>query len=525
MRSAFRKLTHANAAAKDSKDERLRQSNDNHAHIITVLERVLARLDALVKTRPRKAKSGPEPNTKSHLATFDLTNLFALLEVHTPQGAANEDAADESEEEAVSLKIIASQSQKKGKKEPEKKEKKRQTLLKSAVARVSGGPSWVDTFVFSTAEDKEEENEFDLYMMVYCFFEDFTTIWNHVAGRWSNNVSGWKEFEWSVYSQIMTKNAHIKALKDREVLPPHVLSRPSETHGPPEYTKNRNFKRQWIGRLCETKHTMLKDFLSKDKQAPFRHVGVDEDPVSFFLLQSDPIWPGLLDFCVRLAYSQMGHEFTRFSSVVDAAAHLYHAALYSDDDDSRLNGNKLDARLADGSDFMAAIAARDSFVRRYAFNDETYYNSDFLESVREKYWQAKHDVAEQAQHEQVFNCAGHQENGPTAVQSTELVLASFDRHALRLSPVEVLQEMDEMVMAQLEGVLTLDYFKLFDDSVILLEGVSAAFGPEFQTRVGSKKGYSHVYLDSVSVLQAQDLRVVSTCGQRKKARGGDKTVS
>ncbi|KAL2133987.1 hypothetical protein VTI74DRAFT_1290 [Chaetomium olivicolor] len=200
----------------------------------------------------------------------------------------------------------------------------------------------------------------------------------------ANNMSDWKDFEWSVSNQIITEGAHLKALKVNQQEPPelpaeslvlldfqeflrtkqhrsslifslhlwvqirHILEtdhvKPFEqlqvtaarlkqaldTHNPSKYSKDYDFKRRWIGRIWETKHYMLEDFLFEDKQARFRQIGVQEDPIPFFLLKGEPVWAGLLDFRARLVYSQLGHEFVMLSSLVDAAAHLYHAALALD---------------------------------------------------------------------------------------------------------------------------------------------------------------------------------------------------
>lgn len=52
-----------------------------------------------------------------------------------------------------------------------------------------------------------------------------------------------------------------------------------------------------------------------------------------------------------------------------------------------------------------------------------------------------------------------------------------------LSPLEVLKIVDEGVTLLLEGVLSLDYFKLWDESVALLRAVDAAYSPEHRGRV------------------------------------------
>lgn len=61
----------------------------------------------------------------------------------------------------------------------------------------------------------------------------------------------------------------------------------------------------------------------------------------------------------------------------------------------------------------------------------------------------------------------------------------FKRKAMlpQLSHVEMLQLLDDTVTSQLEGLLTLDYFKVFDESLDFLKAIVEAFGPELRERV------------------------------------------
>jgi hypothetical protein len=86
----------------------------------------------------------------------------------------------------------------------------------------------------------------------------------------------------------------------------------------------------------------------------------------------------------------------------------------------------------------------------------------------------------------------------------------------------------------MEGLLTLDYFKLFDESVALLETVSAAFGPELQDRLGPRDGEAPASLGRLPILIAQHLdqfpglpqetemlaRVVDACGETLRVKEG-----
>lgn len=53
----------------------------------------------------------------------------------------------------------------------------------------------------------------------------------------------------------------------------------------------------------------------------------------------------------------------------------------------------------------------------------------------------------------------------------------------QLSPLEVLKILDESVESLVQGVLSLDYFDLFDQSVQLLDAVTEAYGAEFKATI------------------------------------------
>jgi hypothetical protein len=720
------------SSAKDTKDEKLKQSNANHAHIISVLERVLAKLEALVKARGSRERTG-EPKDSSRVATSDLSNMFAYLDVQTAPDAVDDAAPDEPEDEPVPA--TANGAKRKGGKKAQKPKKPEKH--EKAVAKAKGGTSWVDNFRFGLpGEDDDEDDEFDLYMMVYCFFEDFNAIRNHVAERWcdywydrsvpldtlavvtnaafelfhqlesdlvrelrplnprlarydfmmsmlfyhygidhvdydsyddlseeesddriwrdeadwlglasyytlqqtlemippgkvpmtapsvrtpivygANNAKDWRDFQHRVTHQIITEGAHLKALKVNQqepvVLPTeslllldfqdclrlngfssalifslhlwvdirHImeadhdkpfeelqgtavkLKQALEAHNPTKYCKDHDFKRRWLTRTWETKHYMVEDFLFEDKKARFRQIGIHEDPEPFFLLKHEPVWTGLLDFRARLVYSQLGHEFIMLSSIVDAAAHLYHAAIAADPTlpkweemskyvDTYADGSQFKLGIHDGRGaaaiirnfvpqasgqrgeksvalidgdkmYVSAIAVRQSLYDRYARDETRAPFVDYLRELSTQRWEIERDERQEgraltgpspeAKHDHGRNANGDStelvrvSNGVTkTAESTE---EEFRRKASlsQLSPVEMLQLLDDTVTSQVNGLLTLDYFKLFDQSVALLEAVVAEFGPEMDSRLGARVDGSHAYLERLAVLLAEDL--------------------
>ncbi|GAB1318098.1 hypothetical protein MFIFM68171_08308 [Madurella fahalii] len=703
------------SATKDTKDEKVRQSNANHAHIISVLERVLAKLEALVAARgSREREKGPRGTAQ--INTSDLNNMFAHLEVQTPPDAADGHSDEEETRPATSQPSHKARKKKATKKPPKagKSERRpeRPATGSGSGPKTNGDGSWVDEIDFGLGEDDDEDDEFDLYMMVYCFFEDFNAIRNHVAERWcdywydrsvpldtlavitnaafelfhqlesdlikelrplhprlarydfmmnmlfinvgidhidydsydglteeetneriwkdeadwlafpsfctlektlqmipagkvpmiapslkgkteygATTLDAWQKFESSVTKQIIMEGAHLKALKTNEQEPPilpgepqllmdfedclrrydytsalifslhlwvdirniietdHVLpfeqlqktatqlKQALETHNPTKFSQDHAFKRRWIARIWETKHYMLEDFTFEDKKARFRAIGVEEDPDPFYLLKHEPVWAGLLDFRARLVNSQLGHEFVMLSSVVDAAAYVYHAVLardpslppwegmmkyvdtYVDDSQFKLglrqgqdpvtilrNFESLpvtqptedrSAGLADADKtFTPAIRMRHILYDRYAFDEKRIHSDGPPQYLREL----------RALRLGIERSARDQGQGGLARPGQEAEKEPRRKATLsQLSPLEFLQLLDDAVTSQLEGLLTLDYFELFDDSVALLEAVSAAFGPELQDRLGTKDNGSPAYLGRLPRYLAEDL--------------------
>lgn len=140
-------------ATKDTKDEKIKQSNANHAHIIGVLERVLAKLEAVV--RPARSTSAEKSKEDSSVPLPELQNLFARLEVQSPSGAG-EDAPSESEEDAEAGPSTApARAKRTSKRKAIKKAFKRKhdrRLDKSASEKKKKKPTaWVDDFHFCSA--------------------------------------------------------------------------------------------------------------------------------------------------------------------------------------------------------------------------------------------------------------------------------------------------------------------------------------------------------------------------------------
>ncbi|KAJ4414010.1 hypothetical protein N0V82_008180 [Gnomoniopsis sp. IMI 355080] len=161
----------------DSKGgEALRDKNATHEHIIQVLERVLAKFEALKARMPGTASAkGAE---RSRDGIDDLNNMFEHLEV---QSSSYENEMDAGSDVENQLETTSSKTPKKAKKVGKKK------LLKGIKPKKQPDPvpdpGWMDNIDFGL-QTEEEEEEFDYYMMVYCFFEDFNLVRSYICERW-----------------------------------------------------------------------------------------------------------------------------------------------------------------------------------------------------------------------------------------------------------------------------------------------------------------------------------------------------
>lgn len=167
-------------AAARSEGETLKQKNIAHEHIIQVLESILNRFDAfLSKARPSSSPSGP--NEDGQLGMDDINNMFELLHVEESHEGENDEREEISDAEVTATKRPKKSQKKGGKKPKQKKQPKEQRVQKRTPG--SEDNSWVDTFKW--VEEEEDEDDFDYYMLIYCFFQDFNSIRTYVSDRWT----------------------------------------------------------------------------------------------------------------------------------------------------------------------------------------------------------------------------------------------------------------------------------------------------------------------------------------------------
>ncbi|KAL0468398.1 hypothetical protein QR685DRAFT_546241 [Neurospora intermedia] len=345
-------------------------------------------------------------------------------------------------------------------------------------------------------------------------------------------------------------------------------------HDPNNVSKDKAFKWEYRERIQDTTEFLLEDFTYEDKLLRFRQIGIAEDPEEFFLLKNEPVWAGLLDFRARLVHSEMGHQFAAFTYVLEAAAYLYHAARAADptlpmwDNMLKLNETYLDDSifksgflgvkdpvaiihnyqlaikppvgwdgppdLASRSGFAQSVKIRRTLYYRYGFAEEDSYSEiAYMEHLAmhrlqlERYrGTPRHLIGSTRESNGLLD--GEDVNGTTtgaySVAPPKLDEKSEEylrRKAVlsKLSPIEMLQLVDDSVQTLLEGLLQLDYLQLFDEATLFLEEVMDAFGPEMQQRVNYKGGEGHppARLDKLPTYLGEDLKAVAEAGNGKES--------
>lgn len=162
----------------DDDNESAWEKNATHEHIIKVLEGVLGKFEALMAkgTKSADAKSGDR--VKMDLA--DLNNMFEHLELQT--SPADDDAASDVDNQP-GTSAPTKKTTKKSKKGGKKPQKGGRPKNQQKPRPLHQEPVWLDEPEFDLDYDNGD-TEFDYYMMVYCFFEDFNIIRSYICERW-----------------------------------------------------------------------------------------------------------------------------------------------------------------------------------------------------------------------------------------------------------------------------------------------------------------------------------------------------
>ncbi|KAI1407335.1 hypothetical protein F5Y13DRAFT_175132 [Hypoxylon sp. FL1857] len=282
-----------------------------------------------------------------------------------------------------------------------------------------------------------------------------------------------------------------------------------------------DLKKECRERLVEIETYMLRDFLEGDKARRFEEKGINEPFERNILLKSDPVWSGLLNFRCRLVLDNLGYRFVTESPVVLGTAFVYVASrlegvsalrwpqmdrlLHFYGEDKILQGAILpDSTPADlikrfvvsglaavevpVNNYLNRSRSLEAFYQRYA--KEHGYSRQPLAYLREI-------IRERFDHQIgiLSSDAGGGVKTPhgkdMSVKRTSLnpaVAQVVQREAYQsasVSPVRLLEILEEATTSLLENQLSIDYFKLHQQSVQLLRELLVEFSPEVKKDVPS----------------------------------------
>ncbi|KAI2602478.1 hypothetical protein GGR54DRAFT_499787 [Hypoxylon sp. NC1633] len=289
-----------------------------------------------------------------------------------------------------------------------------------------------------------------------------------------------------------------------------------------------DIKRESRNRIEEIESQIIKDFVEEDKTRRLEETGIGEPFESHFLLKRDPIWSGLLDFRCRLLLADLGSRFINQSLVVAGTAFVYLASrpcnkpgLHWPQMDLLLkvhgkDGILQNALLKDSTpagllkifvDYDLSVAhgsaasglltpsrSLEAFYRRYASeNGRSRQSMAYLRDIIRDRSDAQAGKVIPKQATTRADKAGIYDGSLDAeeitMKSTYASLASVNAvekgalWAARVSPVQLLEVMDETTTSLLENQLSIDYFLLHEESVRLLRELLVEFSQEIGKQV------------------------------------------
>ncbi|KAB5527946.1 hypothetical protein GE09DRAFT_1228852 [Coniochaeta sp. 2T2.1] len=335
-----------------------------------------------------------------------------------------------------------------------------------------------------------------------------------------------------------------------------------------KHKKNAKGSRASLFRLLDDwqdccQKTLLKDITLGGKNAVFKALDIDVQAPEFVLQKEDPVWAGLLDFGAKLVSNDLGDQFASVVPLIEAATYLYCAAKAAavkvdiglpswPDMEIFMNTHTSDSVfkigllqspalpftiLSNWEKMMATFVTPELPVRSKAIaGRERSYEIGIRTSLFNRYsWFGERKQANPSQShlsnqgyldEVIFRRLLKKDKLLSNANIKRAVEAARKRSAaggrapeMRPRPgqgsdgdksLELLQILDDTVTKLLDGgVLSLDYFKLWDESVRLLRKVNKAFAEDFNGKLSGVAGVPDCFV-VLPMLVAEELRKRAT---------------
>ncbi|KAI1262409.1 hypothetical protein F5Y18DRAFT_159325 [Xylariaceae sp. FL1019] len=298
--------------------------------------------------------------------------------------------------------------------------------------------------------------------------------------------------------------------------------------------KNGEYRKECQARFNELEHAVIADFMAEDKQRRYDQAGVTESFESHLLLKKNPIWSGLLDFRCRLVLNDLGYRFIKNSPLIIYAASAY--AMTRTNKQVNVEWPRMDIflrvhdknsifleegsnstpigllrRLSEGNYQIGLAGISDppqslsAFMRRYGWTDvESRWQVQYLRDILRDSSHLKKDfnrasgllepglsrLSSQSRHDLLPTKAVSQGKGPHPAREAQPLSP--------VSPIQLLEILEETTSDLLENELSVEYFQLYDESVLLFLDILQEFEQELEN--GDGDGFSYEQGDDSSKL-------------------------
>ncbi|CAJ2510618.1 Uu.00g062430.m01.CDS01 [Anthostomella pinea] len=231
-----------------------------------------------------------------------------------------------------------------------------------------------------------------------------------------------------------------------------------------------DFKNECQNWIAELQRSMIEDCSLKYKERLRALHGVRETVESHALLKRDLIWSGLLDLRCRLILNDLGYRFSKKSPLVLAAAYV------------DLNLAVTDAGSAVG--FSSPPKSLEALFQRYGQRKSRRSVTYLHEIAQDKLGTRTGNLL--SRRKTVSNSEDSTADGSRGVVSTRRSQTSSTDEVAQgqapelagVSPLQLLEILDETTTDLLKNHLAVEYFQLHDESIRLLEGLHGEFSSE-----------------------------------------------
>ncbi|RYP50026.1 hypothetical protein DL768_004381 [Monosporascus sp. mg162] len=252
-------------------------------------------------------------------------------------------------------------------------------------------------------------------------------------------------------------------------------------------------RKECTARIAELHYCVINDFTEEDRRRRFMEKGVTEPFEKHFHLKRNPVWSAFVYYAARMG--KCGAVWPMMDRFLHAhgVERVLQGAVSADDTPLGLLKRFVECGLAttpagDLVGFSRRSISLEAFTQRYGFDDGNSRRSmSYLrEIIREKFdVQAGNIFSRQAAIAAAQKDGGEHSsqtlaplNGSSPDQSVVQKIRKEALQSSRVSPVDLLEILDETTTGLLENQLTVEYFQLHDESVRLFRDLLKEFSPE-----------------------------------------------